>query len=462
VKGCGALHPETGVDQWAAATLSFEGDLVAQLATGVGLAMDNQVVVFGAEGRITVPSPWVVSREGGRSVILVERQGQPPREIAVETSEWLYGLEADTVARHLAARQAPAPAMSWEDSLGNMRTLDRWRQEIGLVYRAERPEALVRPVARRPLARRAPPGVPRRSVPGLALEVSRLVVGLDNTVDLRHWTAMLDALYESGVNCFDTAWIYAGGQLERLLGHWLRTRGVRDDVAVIVKGAHTPCCNPEDLSRQLVESLGRIGTDRADLYFMHRDNPQVPAGEFVDCLNRHVREGRVRVFGGSNWSLARVDEANAYARRQGLQGFGALSNNFSLARMVKPVWAGCIAASDADSRAWFERTQTPLFAWSSQARGFFTRGDPAYRADASLAECWYSDDNFRRLERTRRLARERGVEPLHVALAYVLAQPFPVFPLIGPRSLGEFRSSQRALAVELTERDRRWLNLETD
>ena len=81
-------------------------------------------------------------------------------------------------------------------------------------------------------------------------------------------------------------------------------------------------------------------------------------------------------------------EANAYAKQHGLRGFSAISNNFSLARMVEAVWDGCIAASDAESRAWLAKTQMPLVPWSSQARGFFTeRAHPDNRSDAELVRC---------------------------------------------------------------------------
>jgi aryl-alcohol dehydrogenase-like predicted oxidoreductase len=243
----------------------------------------------------------------------------------------------------------------------------------------------------------------------------------------------------------------------------MRNRGNREDIVVIAKGAHTPLCTPEHLSAQLRESLERLQTDRADVYLMHRDNPAVPAGEFVDVLNGHARAGRVGIFGGSNWSLERVAEANAWARAKGLQGFGAVSNNFSLARMVDPVWAGCIAASDPGSRRWLRETQTPLFAWSSQARGFFTeRAGRDRLEDAELVRCWYSDDNFERRARAVALAGRKGVSPIAVAAAYVLHQPFPTFALIGPRTIAETVSSCESLAVRLTDAELAWLNLETD
>ena len=80
--------------------------------------------------------------------------------------------------------------------------------------------------------------------------------------------------------------------------------------------------------------------------------------------------------------------------------------------------------------------------------------------DEELVRCWYCDDNFQRLERVNEMAQQRGVLPINIALAYVLCQPFPTFPLIGPRTLEELRTSLPALGVGLTEEERRWLNLE--
>jgi len=121
-----------------------------------------------------------------------------------------------------------------------------------------------------------------------------------------------------------------------------------------------------------------------------------------------------------------------------------------------------VRASDPDSRAWFAKTQTPLLAWSSQARGFFLpgRAHPDKKDDAELVRCWYSDDNFQRLENVNELAKKRNVLPINIALAYVLNQPFPTFALIGPRQLRETRTSLPALDVQLSPDELAWLNLE--
>jgi aryl-alcohol dehydrogenase-like predicted oxidoreductase len=459
---------KSGVDEWAAATLRFGSGLVAQVSCSVQVQQENVLRIYGSDGWILLPTPWAPSRNGGASNIVVHKSGEKlAEEIAVASAKQIYANEADHVAEQIAQGRHESPAMSWDDTVGNVRTLDKWRAAVGLVYEQEKPANFrTTTVAGSPLASsRMRIGAGRMKygkIAGVAKDVSRVVMGCDNQPDFPHAAVMFDDFFERGGNAFDTAWIYAGGKYERFLGSWMNLRGVRDEVVVIVKGAHSPLCTPRDLTRQLHESLERLQTDHADLYLMHRDNPDVPVGEFVDVLNEHKSAGRIRAFGGSNWSLARVDEANAYAKRTGQTGFAAVSNNFSLARLIEPMWAGCISSSDPGSREWFTKTQTPLLAWSSQARGFFlpNRARPDKTDDKELVRSWYSDDNFERQRRVFQLAQQRGVLPINVALAFVLNQPFPTFALIGPRNLHEWRTSLAALDIELTAAELKWLNLD--
>lgn len=463
VTGAGKLNPITGTDEYAVGVLEFEGGILAQVATGMMLNQRNVVQVFGTEGNILVTSPWIPARQGGTTDIIVHRNGEPKQIIEIKTDEWLYGLEADTVALNIEKRQAPSPAMSWDDTLGNMRTLDQWRQAIGLTYQQEKADApeLKVTVSKRPLARRSDHRMRYGEIKGVKKPISRLVMGVDNQEGIAHTSVMLDSFFEHGGNTFDTAFIYGGGKHEVLLGQWVKNRGIREQVVILDKGAHTPFCTPQDLSRQFTISLERLQTDYADIYMMHRDNPQVPVGEFVDVLNEHHRAGHMHAFGGSNWTIERIEAAHAYATEHGLQGFSAISNNFSLARMIEPPWAGCMSASAPGFRDWLTHTQTPILPWSSQARGFFLDDtSPEFNADPERVRCWFSNDNFERLHRARALAKRYGVLPINIALAYVLHQPFPTFPLIGPRTLYELRTSLPALDVSLMPDDVKWLNLE--
>jgi predicted dehydrogenase len=130
--GFGYLGP-TGVDEWAVASMRFPGDILAQVSAGMRVEQDNAVYIFGSKGSLMVANPWT---PGGTTQIVIRRSGQQkPQTIRITTKRWLYAIEADTVAANLERRQAPA--MSWDDSLGNARTLDRWRAAIGLKYDAD-------------------------------------------------------------------------------------------------------------------------------------------------------------------------------------------------------------------------------------------------------------------------------------------------------------------------------------
>jgi aryl-alcohol dehydrogenase-like predicted oxidoreductase len=119
--------------------------------------------------------------------------------------------------------------------------------------------------------------------------------------------------------------------------------------------------------------------------------------------------------------------------------------------MLEPVWDGCLRA---DTR-WHEATQTPLLAWSAQARGFFAgRAD-----DAEMRASWTSPPNVERRRRARELAGRYGVAPVSLALAWVLARPFPVHAVVGPRDRYELDECLAALGLLLSADELRWLEL---
>lgn len=127
---------KTQVDEYAIASLSFPGDIIAELFSGVRVNGGSNVHIYGTEGSIFIPSPFT-PRSGEALSMRVKKDGeQGTQDIFVENSADLYALEADTVAKYIAERQAPV--MNWEDTLGNMRTLDQWRAAVGTVYEVEK------------------------------------------------------------------------------------------------------------------------------------------------------------------------------------------------------------------------------------------------------------------------------------------------------------------------------------
>jgi len=311
-------------------------------------------------------------------------------------------------------------------------------------------------------------------VPGVGLPVSRLVQGtmMIGTESLQESFQLLDGVFSLGCNAFDTAHIYRGGDCERALGQWIHARGIRDKVVVITKGAHFNAdrqrVTPFDIASDLCDSLARLKTEYIDLYLLHRDNPTVPVGPIVEALNEHLRAGRIRAFGGSNWTHERIEEADAYATAHGLVPFAAASPHFSLAEQVVEPWPGCVSIAGAQgrpARAWYAARGMPVFAWSSLSRGFlsgqYTReAIEAYPEDTEelFVRCYRSKANLDRLERAFHLAEKKGCTVPEIALAYVFAHAIDVFALVGCVSVEEFRANACALDVPLPLEEQTWLD----
>jgi len=312
-------------------------------------------------------------------------------------------------------------------------------------------------------------------VPGIDKPVSRLVQGsvMVSTRDLEGSFRLLDAIFALGCNTFDTAHVYGQGDNERAMGRWVHERGIRDQVVIIGKGAHHNAdrkrVTPFDITADLFDSLARFKFDYIDLYLLHRDDPSVPVGPIVEVLNEHLAAGRIRAFGGSNWSHRRIAEANEYAAAHGLTPFVASSPNFSLAEQYREPWEGCISISgpqNEEARAWYAEQRMPLFTWSSLAGGFFSGRLRRDNLDTfedyldKLAVYSYAgEENFRRLERVQQLAEEKGLSIPQIALAYVMSQPLDIYALVGCRTPEEFAANLAALEVRLTPEECAWLDL---
>ncbi|RUT85848.1 MULTISPECIES: aldo/keto reductase [unclassified Mesorhizobium] len=463
-KVVGTAHlGQSGVDEWASALLHFPGGIVAEVSCSISLNQDNVLRILGTKGRIEVPDFWFAggNRDVGLGRIDIIASTGARETISVEEKRHVYSFEVDAAGEAIRAggQEFAWPGMAWAESLGTLRVLDKWRAAAGLEYGIEKAHQRTNTISGRPL-RSGGTAIAKRTIPGLSKPASVVALGFEDFRTFSSGSILLDAFFEAGGNLFDTGYVYGGGYTEKLLGEWLKNRDVRAQSVVIAKGAHSPLCYPDVIGKQLDQSLERLQTDHVDVYFMHRDNPDVPVGEFVDAMDREVKAGRIRgPFGGSNWTMERMDEAIAYAERTGKQKPGALSNNFSLAEMLEPIWAGCVTSSTDPWKAWLTSRQMPNFAWSSQGRGFFTdRAGRDKQDNEELVRVWYSERNFGRRDRAVELAARLGKSPIHIALAYVLAQPFPSIPLIGPRTLDELDDSLRALDITLSQADLEWLD----
>ena len=313
-------------------------------------------------------------------------------------------------------------------------------------------------------------------IKGLDKKISKLIMGNDNQIEFDSAEKLWDHWIEVGGNAFDNAHIYGNGSMESLMGEWHTKRNIRNDIVVIAKGAHTPNCNPSSISSQLSESLDRLKTDFADIYIMHRDNLEIPVGEFMDVLNQEMKKGRIKIFGGSNWTLERFKEANEWAEKNNIQPMSILNNNLALSKMIKPLWAGCISSNDDDILEYLKKTQTAHLSWSSQGRGYFlppeicqaiedkiTKDESSWRQPGENSSgpisCYDSKDNRERRKRANQLAKELNVTGQNIAGTWPLQQSFPSLALIGPRKIEEINTSLPSLDIQLTKDKINWLNL---
>jgi aryl-alcohol dehydrogenase-like predicted oxidoreductase len=313
--------------------------------------------------------------------------------------------------------------------------------------------------------------MPYGTIPGLARPVSRLALGMGDLSIEQQGQAfdLLDAFVARGGTLVDTAPMYRAGGSERALGAWLNKPGRRGSVLVATKAGYWRFGDPtrltaEEIAFDLGQSLERLGTDYVDLLLLHLDDPDVPPGPLVEALDRHRDRGRARAYGGSNWSPARLEAANAYAAARGLTPFAVGSPNLGLAVPREPMWPRCLSvAGDAESLAWYRRQRFPLLAWSSQANGFFSgRFAPGRVDDPDVARVYDTGANWERRRRAERLGTELGVTATQVALAWVLSQPgLEAYAVVGPRSTAELESSIAAAEIRLTPAQLAWLNLES-
>ena len=131
IRATGILGP-TGVDEHAAALLTFASGLTAEATCAVRYGVGTQTIVFGEEGKIFLPDPWLPGgkRQALESGFTIVRDGKDPETVTVKTEKPTYAIEAEVVADAIPNTEAAWPAMTWADSIGNMKAIDAWRAAI--------------------------------------------------------------------------------------------------------------------------------------------------------------------------------------------------------------------------------------------------------------------------------------------------------------------------------------------
>lgn len=313
----------------------------------------------------------------------------------------------------------------------------------------------------------------RRTLGQTDLEVSELCLGTNQFgtgVETGVAEEILDRFVACGGNFLDTAHSYGDwvpsaprSASERVLGRWLSKRD-RRGLVVATKGCEFDYragdfalrVTPAQLDGDLRESLDCLGLDQIDLYWLHRDDPSQPVEAIVDALIEQQRAGRIRHFGCSNWSVARIEAAQRHARSRGHAGFAA----------CQPMWGLAVPDRAAMQRyspgGYYEdgyralhQAGMAMIPYSGQSRGFFSKlaagGDSGLAAD--VAALYLSDANRRKLPVIEKVAARHGRSINDVVLAYLLSQPLPTLPIVGASRPEQVEQSVRACSLRLDAKE---------
>jgi aryl-alcohol dehydrogenase-like predicted oxidoreductase len=272
------------------------------------------------------------------------------------------------------------------------------------------------------------------------IQASRVILGtthLGTRIPDRDSCRLMDRYAELGGNTIDTARVYGdwsntgNAASERIVGSWLRESGRRDSFVLITKGAHhriqepiVPRVNPDCIREDLELSLKNVGT-HIDLYLLHRDDPSVPVSEIMPVLDKYVKAGYLRAIGCSNWTAERMDEANRFARENGLTPFSASEIQWSLAyinrEMLHRIFDPTVLGINAGEYHKYIDKDIPLLSFTSIAWGYFTRlldgEEPRY------ADVLNTTENKRRAEVVRKWSKLTGMSAAAISVAYITSHP---------------------------------------
>ena len=449
---------ETGVDLQSEAHLVFSDQIEAKISCAIDEEYSNDLKIKSGNLELVVEQPWHCGQfQDGNSSIKILDSGNLIKEVSYLDTVGLFTREIDHASKCIQEEKFESALVSHADTQSNMLWLDKWRQEIKIKCPYESFENSPIPVSRFYLMQK--PQFQHTAIKGIEKNASRLALGCDNQTSSLHAFTMFDHFYGAGGRIFDTAYIYNNGKGDKYLGDWINSRNLEKDIIVIGKGAHTPQCEPQFIRPQILESLERLNIETLDIFCLHRDNPDIPVSEFMDALDEVKSEGLINLIGASNWDLERFSEARDYAQLNNKEPFTALSNNFSLAEMVDPVWPGCVGVNNQYINYLIEN-QIMLFPWSSQARGFFIEKKEItsneHFSNPSLEEevrVWHNEKNLKRRAKCFEIAKQKNLQPIQVALAYVVQKSSLIFPLIGPRTIFETNSSIEATQINLSAQE---------
>lgn len=259
---------------------------------------------------------------------------------------------------------------------------------------------------------------------------------------------MMDKFCEMGGTHIDTARLYADGKSEEIVGEWIISRDAKDMI-VSSKGGYydmdsgeKPRLDENDISSDLEVSLKALKRDSIEFYWLHRDDENKPVDEIIEMMNKFVKSGKIVKFGASNWTAKRIAKANEYAKNNGLIGFSASQIRFNPAYCLGE--RGGLVGMDENEFEFYKNNNMPVVAYSSQAKGFFSK--MAEYGESGLSEKakkrYLCEENLNRLEVLKRLSKKYNVSVAGIICGAFSSFSIPeVFPVIGGSRVEQIKDS---------------------
>lgn len=301
----------------------------------------------------------------------------------------------------------------------------------------------------------------------IPVPVSKIALGstyFGTTIPEKTVMAMLDAFATANGTALDTARVYGqdypGGPSpsESVIGKWLSETGMRKRMVLATKGMHPSGDGKSrftyrDLMNDIEMSQESLGSETFDIWFLHRDDPQVPVGEIMDMMAPLVQSGIIRVLGASNWTTGRIEAANAYATAHGLPTFATSEIQWSLASSTPESWNdSSLVCMDSDSLVWYRKERMPIFAFSSQSKGFFSKAIAHGLAglNEKSRSRFLNPDNEAKIERVRTISENTGLSPAAIATGYITNEDPSSVAIVGCSSVGQLEDTLTGADVLLS------------
>lgn len=312
------------------------------------------------------------------------------------------------------------------------------------------------------------------AIPNTDLSISPFGLG---TVDagLLWDGADADRVFETfldlGGNLVDSAHVYSDwvkpevARSERVIGDWLERSGKRDKIVLITKGGHPDMTveNPDthlnrmrraDMVKDINESLQKLRTDYIDLYFYHRDDLTIPVEETIDVMEEFVKEGKIRYYGCSNWSTARMKAADEYCKAKGYRSFIANQALLNLGcKYMNPLADDTLCEIDDEMYAYHKANPGNIpMPYMGVCSGFFHIYD-AKGEDAVKKSPYYTEGNMRFAKKLSALKEKYNATVTQIVLGFFTVQDFPCVPLYGAQVAENLKEAAATFDIAFDKED---------